>query len=96
MSELYVRPIRDIAARMLGEEVIVMAVRDSRVFSLNPTASAIWSGADGVTPLREIVARRVACEFEVDADAAYQDAVALVEELAREGILQISDGPIPE
>jgi hypothetical protein len=94
MREVYVKPIRDIAARMLAGEVIVMSVRDSRVFSLNSTASAIWSGADGITPLREIVRRRIVAEFEVDADTAYQDAVELVEELAREGIMIVADHPI--
>ncbi len=94
MTDLYVKPIRDIAARMLAGEVIVMSVRDSRVFSLNLAASAIWSGADGITPLREIVRRRVVAEFEVDADTAYQDAVALVEDLAREGIMIVAHHPI--
>ena len=96
MSEKYIKPSRDIAARMLADEMIVMSVKDSRVFSLNATASAIWSAADGATPLREIVASKVVPEFDVDADVAYQDALALVEELAREGILLLADDPIGE
>ncbi len=94
MSEKYIKPSRDIAARMLADEMVVMSVKDSRVFSLNATASAIWSAADGFTPLREIVARQVVEEFEVDAEVAYQDALALVEELAQEGILLLADHPI--
>ena len=94
MSEKYIKPSRDIAARMLADEMVVMSVKDSRVFSLNATASAIWSAADGSTPLREIVARAVVQEFEVDADVAYRDALALVEELAHEGILLLADHPI--
>ena len=54
----------------------------------------IWKAADGSTPLREIVARKVVEEFEVDAEIAYQDALALVEELAKEGILLVADQPI--
>ncbi len=94
MSEKYIKPSRDIAARMLEDEMIVMSVRDSRVYSLNATASAIWEAADGATPLREIVARTVVENFEVDAETAYQDALALVEELVQEGILLIADHPI--
>ena len=94
MTEKYIKPSRDIAARMLADEMIVMSVKDSRVFSLNATASVIWSAADGSTTLREIVARNVVAEFEVDADTAYRDAVELVEELAQQGILQLADHPI--
>jgi hypothetical protein len=86
MSEKYIKPSRDIAARMLDDEMVVMSIKNSRVFSLNATASRIWSAADGATPLREIV--------EVEPDVAYQDALALVDELAQEGILQVADHPI--
>jgi|SRR5271167_4862116 len=96
MSDIYIKPSRDIAARMLDGEMIVMSVRDSTVYNLNPTASVIWSAADGSTPLREIVARKVVDEFEVDAEVAYQDALELVEELAKEGILLVADHPISQ
>ena len=94
MSEKYIKPSRDIAARMLDDEMVVMSIRDSRVFSLNTTASRIWNAADGATPLREIVARTVVTEFEVEPDIAYQDALVLIDDLAREGILQVADHPI--
>jgi hypothetical protein len=94
MSEKYIKPSGNIAARMLVDEVVVMLVKDSRVFSLNPTASAIWSAADGLTPLREIVARKLVDEFEVDADTAYRDALELVEALAQQGVLLLADQPI--
>ena len=38
MSEKYIKPSRDIAARMM-DEMVIMSVKDSKVFSLNPTAS---------------------------------------------------------
>ncbi|HVB81605.1 MAG TPA: PqqD family protein [Candidatus Binataceae bacterium] len=94
MSETYIKRGRDTAARRLGDETIIMSVKDSRVFTLNPTASAIWGAADGLTTLREIVAREVVPEFEVEAETAYRDALELVEELAREGILTVTDRPV--
>lgn len=94
MSEKYIKPSRNIAARMLDDEMIVMSVRDSSVYSLNATASVIWSAADGSTPLREIVASKVVPQFEVEPEVAYQDALELVEDLAREGILVVADHPI--
>lgn len=95
MSETYIKRSRDTAARMLGGEMIIMSVKDSRVFTLNPTASIIWGAADGVTTLREIVARDLVPEFEVDTEAAYRDALELVGQLAQEGILMVTDHPIP-
>jgi hypothetical protein len=93
-GDIYIKPSRDIAARRMLDEMVIMSVKDSKVFSLNPVATCIWSAADGATTLREIVARAVVSEFEVDADTAYQDAVELVEELAQEGILLLADHPI--
>jgi hypothetical protein len=94
IGDIYIKPSRDIAARVMADEMVIMSVKNSRVFSLNPTATRIWTAADGATPLREIVARAVVSEFEVDAETAYRDARAMVEDLAQEGILLLADHPI--
>ena len=93
-GDIYIKPSRDIAARVMADEMVIMSVKNSRVFSLNPIATRIWTAADGATPLREIVARAVLSEFEVDAETAYRDALELVEDLAQEGILLLADHPI--
>jgi hypothetical protein len=93
-GDIYIKPSRDIAARVMADEMVIMSVKNSKVFSLNPTATRIWTAADGATPLREIVARAVVSEFEVDAETAYRDARAMVEDLAQEGILVLADHPI--
>ena len=82
-----------VAARMLGGEMMIMSIRDSALFSLNEIASVIWQAADGRTALREIVRGSIVARFEVDADTAYTDALELAEELARHGILKITEGP---
>ena len=94
MSEKYIARSSAIAARMLGNEMIVMSAVDSTLFTLNETAAALWNAADGVTPLRELVERAICGGFEVDAATAYQDASELVDQLAAQGILQVSDQPI--
>jgi hypothetical protein len=73
-----------------------MSARDSMLFSLNETATAIWQAADGATPLAEIVQRSVCARFEVDAATALRDAEELVEGLAQHGILKVSNLPIEE
>jgi hypothetical protein len=94
MSPLYIARIKEVAARKLGEEMMIMSALDSTLFSLNDTASAIWQAADGSTPLDEIVKRKVCAEFDVTPEEALKDAEDLVKELAAHGILLVSDQPI--
>ncbi len=94
MTTRYIARSPEIAARLLAEEMIIMSVRDSTLFTLNPVATAIWQAADGSTPLREIVEAKVCAEFDIDPSAAYKDAEVFVDELASHGILLLSDLPI--
>jgi hypothetical protein len=93
-KKLYVARSPRIAARMLGEEMLVMSGQGSTLFTLNPTATILWQAADGATPLAEIVERRICPEFEVQPDEALRDAETLAEDLAKHGILLISEQPI--
>ncbi len=95
-KKLYVARSPRIAARMLGEEMLVMSGQSSTLFMLNPTATILWQAADGATPLDEIVERRICSEFEVNPEQALRDAEALAEDLAKHAILLISEQPISE
>ncbi len=92
----YVARSTQIAARMLGGEMVIMSGVDSRLFTLNEVATAIWNGADGRTTLEQIVDERVLPEFEVERETALQDAHELVRELAQQGILIVSEQPIEQ
>jgi hypothetical protein len=96
MSPVYIARVKEVAARSIGGEMMIMSARDSTLFSLNETATAIWQAADGVTPLAEIVQRSLCAQFEVDPATALRDAEELVEGLAKHGILKLSDQPIVE
>jgi hypothetical protein len=91
---VYVARSPRIAARKLGEEMLVMSAQGSTLFTLNPTATILWQAADGATPLKEIVERRICPEFEVRGEDALRDAESLAEDLAKHGILLISEEPI--
>ena len=93
MSEKYIARSSQIAARVLGGEMMVMSSVDSTFFTLNEVATAIWQAADGRTPLTEIVVRNVCDEFEVDLETARRDAEQFVSELSHHGILLVSDHP---
>jgi hypothetical protein len=93
-KKLYIARSPRIAARMLGEEMLVMSGQGSTLFTLNPTATILWQSADGATPLDEIVDRRICSAFEVQPEEAQRDAEALAQDLAKHGILLISEQPI--
>jgi len=93
-ASLYVARARNVAARMIGGEMMVMSGRDSSLFSLNATASILWEAADGVTPLAQIVEGRIVTAFDVDRESALRDAEEVVRDLAGHGILQVSESPI--
>jgi len=94
MAEKYISRSSEIAARMLGGEMMVMSATDSTFFTLNEVASVIWQAADGRTPLSEIVAAKVCREFDVDREQAQRGADRFVDELAQYGILLVSDEPV--
>jgi Coenzyme PQQ synthesis protein D (PqqD) len=92
--KLYIARSTRIAARILGEEMLVMSGQGSTLFTLNPTATILWQAADGATPLDEIVERRICPQFEVEPAQALRDAEELAESLAQHGILLVSETPI--
>ncbi len=94
MTGKYIAHSRAIAARKLGDEMIVMSAVDSTLYTLDPVATVIWQAADGRTPLSDIVNQAVCTEFEVEPEVAYRDAEELVEKLAGHGILVVSENPI--
>jgi len=94
MSSLYFARSREIAARSLDGEMMIMSTRDSTLFNLNELGTIIWQSADGLTPLEEVVAQKVCVQFEVEQAEALADAEAFVRELSDHGILKLSDQPI--
>jgi hypothetical protein len=96
MKATYIARSGAVASRVLGAEMVIMSAEDSTLFSLNEVATLIWQAADGCTPLSEIVNRRICAEFDVSPDEARRDAGAFVEELARHGVLRVSDRPITD
>ena len=90
----YIARAPDVAARMIGGELMIMSSRTSSLFSLNETAALLWQAADGVTPLSEIVERWLCGDFDVDVETALRDTQELAAQLAEHGILRVSDQPV--
>ncbi|MGH7837703.1 MAG: PqqD family protein [Candidatus Binataceae bacterium] len=96
MNDRFVRRSSKTAARALGDEMVVLSVIDSTLFSLNEAARLLWEAADGRRPLREIVAEVIVPQFEVDAETAYRDALEWAEQLAGHGVLELADQPLAQ
>jgi hypothetical protein len=96
MSPLYLAHSKEIAARVLDGEMMIMSARDSTLFSLNELGTIIWQAADGTTSLEEIVAQKICPEYDVEPAEALKDAEAFVRELAEHGILVLSESPLGE
>ena len=90
----YVARSSAIAARVIGNETMVMSASNSTLFTLDEVATVIWDAADGATPLDEIVANTVCNRFDVTPETATRDAVVLVEQLVEHGLMLQSDQPI--
>jgi Coenzyme PQQ synthesis protein D (PqqD) len=94
ISDKYIARSSAIAARLVGGEMMIMSAADSTFFTLNEVGTAIWQAADGQTPLAQIVVAKICAEFEVSLSEAQRDTEQFVTELARHGILRISDQPM--
>jgi hypothetical protein len=94
MNASYIARSGAVASRILDGEMVIMSAVDSTLFSLNEVATVVWQAADGCTPLSEIVTLRICAQFDVSPNEARADAEAFVEELARHGILLVSDRPM--
>jgi hypothetical protein len=90
----YVSRSTAIAARVLGDETMVMSATTSTLFTLDEVATVIWEAADGATPLDEIVTKKVCTQFDITPEVALKDAEILVEQLVEHGLLLLSDQPI--
>ena len=95
-SKRYVARSNAIAARVLGDETMVMSATNSTLFTLDEVATVIWESADGATPLEEIVANKICAQYDITPEIALKDAEGLVEELAEHGLLLLSDNPIAQ
>jgi len=94
MSATYIARSTAVAARRLGDEMVVMSAVDSTLFSLSEVAAILWESADGRTPLERIVREKVCAAYEVDEKTAQGDAEEFVRELASHGVLLVSGRPI--
>jgi hypothetical protein len=95
-SKRYVARSTASAARVLGNETMVMSAANSTLFTLDEVATVIWESADGATPLEDIVINKICTQYDITPEIALKDAEGLVEGLAEHGLMVLSDQPITQ
>jgi len=92
----YVSRSTAIAARVLDKETMVMSATNSTLFTLDEIATVIWEASNGMTPLEEIVTKKICAQYDITPEAALKDAEVFVEQLAEHGLLLLSEEPIAQ
>jgi Coenzyme PQQ synthesis protein D (PqqD) len=95
-NKRYVARSTAIAARVLGDETMVMSAVNSTLFTLDEVATMIWGSADGATPLEDIVINKICTQYDIAPEVALKDAEGLVKGLAEYGLMVLSDQPITQ
>ena len=83
------RPSPDIASRKVADEVVLLNVKTSDYYSMNPTAVFVWESLCRNTPLSEIIGD-LAAEFGIDAAKARKDVLELIKTLESQKIISRS------
>lgn len=94
-SNAYIKQnLKDTASRVIEGEAIIINLDNGIYYSLNEVGTAIWELADGKSTIKEI-ADAVCKEYDVDYEEAEKDVLEVVNDLVREGLVVVSESPIP-
>ena len=80
----------NVAARVYGNDAVIISPDQGMVRMLNPTATRIWHLADGVRSVDEIAAA-LTSEFDVDLAQARQAVTRLLTELSEKQLITWGD-----
>jgi hypothetical protein len=80
------KPARHVLTRQLPGGAVLVHLQTNRIFELNATAARIWELLGSGVPPADL-ASRLTGEFAIDAETAAAEVKALLDLLAREGLL---------
>lgn len=82
--------VAEIASKVIEGEAILINLKDGTYYSLDGAGCSIWQAVVAASTLDEIVSA-VTRSFDVSAEAARHDALALLGRLAEEKMLLVSE-----
>ncbi len=80
-----------VAARIVGEETVIIGLDDNTMNILNDAGTFIWERVDAGKMLREIILE-ICNEYEVDEETARRDADLFVQEMLSKKIFVEGEG----
>jgi hypothetical protein len=83
-----VRPRPDVLFRDLGGEAVLLDLEAGTYFGLNEVGTAIWNRLAAGARLGEIHTKLVET-YDAPAERLWEDLLALVRELARQGLVEV-------
>jgi hypothetical protein len=77
----------ELAWRVIDDEVVILKIKTTTYYSLDPVGSFIWRKMEDGARSRSEIATAVETEFEVDGATAIGDIEELFADLVREDLL---------
>ena len=75
-------------------EAVILDLERSVYYGLDPVGATVWRLLTVPRPVNELV-DAVLAEFEVDREQCERDVVALLQEMAARGLVEVRDGTAP-
>lgn len=79
----------------LSGEVVILHLKDGIYYELNETGARIWQLIQQPCALGAVL-DALLVEYDVDARQCEADLLALVDDMADRGLIEIADGPNPK
>jgi hypothetical protein len=89
MSSVVVATQEQVGSR-LGEEAVILSLKNSTYYGLNEVGSTIWEMVKEPTAV-SVIRDALCAQYEVDPDQCEQDLISLLGELAGQGLIEIHD-----
>ncbi len=89
---LYPAVRQQVTARQVGPDKVVLNLSSGTFVTLNEVGAFLWDRIDGRRDLQAILDELLA-EYEVDEPTARADVGRIVEELRKEGLVELRDRP---
>ena len=92
MTEKYISRGKDIKFRELDSQCVLLNLESGAYYTLNRVGAFIWDLLDGNMRAHEII-DRVVDRFSVERGVAADDVKALLKDLEREGLIEMTEIP---
>lgn len=92
-EESVVVAIRDQVSCDLGGEEVILSLRSGVYYGLDPVGTQIWNLIQEPRTVGEVRDALLA-RYDVERDRCERDLLALLQEMASEGLVEVQNGPV--